>query len=67
MMTKEGAARELIRQAQASKNSKSSYKRAVKVLTLLGLDEQERHSILKDLEYVSWSTGKLHEMYADPK
>jgi hypothetical protein len=65
MMTKEGAVREIIRQACTSRNSKASYKRAVKALVLLGLNENETHSILKDLEYVSWSTGRLHEMYVD--
>lgn len=68
MKTKEDALKEIIWDATRSRRAtRTSYKRVVKAMKILGLTDQEQHGILRTLEYVSYTTGELYPWCLDQK
>lgn len=66
-MTKEGALRTIIWDANSDRMSRTSYNRVVKAMKVLGLTDEEQLGILNTLEYTDYKTGLVRERYLKRK
>lgn len=63
-MTKEDALRHILWEYRRDKGSKASFRKSLRALAVLGIEEDGRQSVLRELGYIDMN-GKPYPVYVE--